>query len=135
MKKNKRRLARELALQRLFSLEFNETDDNVLLTFEEDQVEADMIFFELLVGGVTAQKDSIDALLKDHIAKRSLSRVDKVDLTILRIALYESVFAPEPTDIAVAIDEAIELAKEFGSETSYKFVNGVLDSYHKKTVN
>lgn len=136
MKKNKRHLARELALQHLFSLEFNTPEEDSFATVEEEtSKQADMAFFECLVHGVTTRKEEIDELLQKHIAKRNITRVDKVDMTILRIAIFESTFADKPTDRAIAINEAIELAKEFGADASYKFINGVLDNYHKQLPN
>lgn len=81
---------------------------------------------------VYAHLTPIDA----HIAKAApewpLAKVAKVDLAILRLATYELILAPEPTPSKVVIDEAIELAKEFGGETSGAFVNGVLGTIIKE---
>lgn len=73
----------------------------------------------------------IDEIIKDNAPKWPLDKINKVDLSILRYALWELLFSKK-TPPKVIIDEAIELAKEFGTESSSSFVNGVIGSATKK---
>ncbi|MBD3250187.1 MAG: transcription antitermination factor NusB [Candidatus Pacebacteria bacterium] len=73
---------------------------------------------------IVAQLPQIDPLLQKYAPERPLSEINQVDLAILRIVLFE--FLNKKTPRKVLIDEAVELAKEFGSESSPRFVNGVL---------
>ena len=75
----------------------------------------------------------IDNLIKAHASAWPVEQISPVDLSILRFSIWEICFFKK-TPLKVAIDEAIELAKEFGSETSGSFVNGVLGSVAKKEV-
>lgn len=78
-----------------------------------------------LVEGVTANRERIDELLAEHAQGWSLSRMPVVDLAVLRIGVYELLWAADVPD-PVAIDEAVGLAKELSTEDSPRFVNGVL---------
>ena len=79
-----------------------------------------------LVEGVKAHQARIDDLISEHAEGWTLQRMPAIDLTVLRIATFELFHRPDvPT--AVVLDEAIELAKRFGSEQSGRFVNGLLD--------
>lgn len=75
--------------------------------------------------------NAIDALISGQLDNWPFSRVNKVDLSILRLGVYELTFNQE-TPVSVAIDEAVEIAREYGVEESYRFVNGVLDGIAKK---
>jgi len=87
-------------------------------------------FFELLVRGIANHLPQIDSRIEESLKNWKLSRVAKVDLAILRVAVFEMLFSddPEKPDLAVSINEAVEMAKKFGSADSASFVNGVLDS-------
>lgn len=76
---------------------------------------------------IIAKSKNLDNLIGRHAPKWPLEKINKVDLAILRIAFYELVYQPQ-TPPKVIIDESIELAKEFGSESSPSFINGVLGS-------
>ncbi len=76
----------------------------------------------------------IDATIQRYASRYPLDKIAKMDLAILRMSVYEIIFVKQ-TPIKVAIDEAIILAKEFGTEKSYAFVNGVLGALLKDTVN
>jgi N utilization substance protein B len=124
-----RRKSRELALQILFELESNRGDvkktiDQFWNNFEypEDLRE----FSERIVEGVSQHREEIDPLIKKHSKNWRLDRIDRVDRNILRAAIFELAYCPDiPTK--VAINEAIELSKKFGSEKSPPFINGILD--------
>ncbi|EWC62694.1 Transcription termination protein NusB [Actinokineospora spheciospongiae] len=78
-----------------------------------------------LVEGVTAHQARIDELLTEHAEGWSLARMPAVDLAVLRLGLYELLWATDVPD-AVAIDEAVQLAKSLSTDDSPRFVNGVL---------
>lgn len=80
-----------------------------------------------LIQGTLEHFNHLELLLEKKSEHWKLNRISKVDHTILLQALYELLFCPQ-TPTAIVIDEAIELAKEFGSENSGAFVNGILDS-------
>ena len=123
----KRHEARQKALQVLFQL------DNIELTVEEaighvlGEEESDS-FFEGLVNGTMEKKEEIDAVLAEKLENWSLSRLPKIERTVLRLALYELLYMEE-TPHRVVLNEAIELCKTFSDEKSSKFVNGVLSKF------
>ncbi|MGI5897952.1 MAG: transcription antitermination factor NusB [Candidatus Dojkabacteria bacterium] len=132
-----RHLARVLALQELFTYYFQ--NDN--LTTEEIPVEElvdinnieeyNEELYSKLVSGVKEQKDTLDEIISKHAPQWSIQQMKLVDLLILRIAVLEA-FILGITPPKVAIDEAIETAKEFGGEVSSKFVNGVLGAVYEE---
>jgi N utilization substance protein B len=79
-----------------------------------------------LVSGVLAQRGAIDAVIQERAPLWPLAQMSAVDRNVLRIGLYESLYGNATVPLRTAINEAVELAKLFGSETSAKFVNGVL---------
>ena len=124
-----RREGRELALQVLYALDLNPMMmEETLELFRENTraVEQVRLFAEELVVGVMANRDAIDRLIAGTSKNWALSRMAKVDLNILRLAVYElSCRSDIPRN--VAINEAIEVAKKFGTADSPAFVNGMLD--------
>jgi len=126
-----RRRGRELALQMLYQHEIAGTDvESMIASFEElrQAPEATREFAVALVRGVTSKLAELDERLVDQTDHWRLERMAAVDRNILRLALYELVFEDD-TPPAVVIDEAVEIAKRFGSERSSQFVNGVLDGF------
>ena len=123
----KRREAREKAVQTLFQLEGTELtiEEAMAYVLEEEKTDA---FFEQVVRGTVENQEAIDASLTEKLENWSLSRLAKVDRTILRLAVYELVYTPD-TPQSVVMNEAIELSKTFGDDKSSKFVNGVLSKY------
>ncbi|MBI5656493.1 MAG: transcription antitermination factor NusB [Geobacter sp.] len=124
-----RREGRELALQALYALDMNPMSvaGSLRLFWEEHQAsEGIKEFAELLVKGVDEHRAELDQRIKEQSKNWSLGRMAKVDLNILRIAVYELAYLGDiPRN--VTINEAIEIAKKFGSEDSPSFVNGILD--------
>jgi N utilization substance protein B len=131
-----RRQAREIAVQTLYQMEMNEVTAEVALraaleelTEEEDTVTVDptddVQFLHAIVNGASAKVEQIDRVLEDYLTGWKMDRLSKVDRQILRLGTYE-MFFEEGTPDAVILNEAIELAKHFGTEESGKFVNGVL---------
>ena len=125
-----RRQAREAAFQVLFAIEVGGAPAPRAITeYAETFGVKGFVpdpFFENLVRGVMDRRDAIDAILADASEHWRVDRMGLVDRNILRIGVYEIRFgADAPT--RVAINEAVELAKRFGSEDSPAFVNGILD--------
>jgi transcription antitermination protein NusB len=123
-----RRQARERALQALYQEEVaGETpgaEELVWSGFDADDEAG--AFARELVAGVSAERMRIDALLADALEHWEIGRLARVDLSLLRLAVYEMMARPEIPH-AVTIDEAVEIAGRFGSSDSPAFVNGVLD--------
>ena len=83
-------------------------------------------FARRLVAGVLEKREEIDRLIEGSSENWKITRMSKVDLTILRMATYEMLFCPD-IPMNVSMDEAIEIGKRYGSEESSMFINGVLD--------
>lgn len=129
-KNDPRHNARKLALTSIFCWIFSEPDPDDCMELSQDLLEtrnADEELTNAIIKGVQENRKAIDDLIVQNAPEWPLDKIAKVDLVILRIAIYELAFSKE-TPSKVAIDEAVELAKEFGNETSSKFVNGVLGS-------
>ncbi|MBO0439173.1 transcription antitermination factor NusB [Enterococcus sp. DIV0212c] len=133
---------REKALQALFPLDFNvdltkqdaisyalELDNQEIIS--EDGEEFVPTYLDLLVGGVCDRKAELDEIIKKHLGNNwSISRIAKMDLIILRMAIFEMLYVGDVPN-TVALDEAIELAKKYSDDRSRKFVNGVLANVMK----
>jgi N utilization substance protein B len=129
-----RRKARELTLQLLYQRELTRADpEEMQANFEEWKGSSDSVrsFANQLLDGVLLNLDEIDRELAAQTSHWRLDRLAAVDRNILRLALYELLFHQD-TPPAVVIDEAIEIAKRFGSGESARFVNGVLDGFIKR---
>ena len=137
-----RHQARIAALQTLFEWSFNSTDIERIVIRDiekyvqidqdpQGELEVDQPLALFIARGVTENLDTIDKIIETCAPEWPISQIAKVDLEILRIAIFELYIAKNvPTK--VAIDEAVELAKEFGGENSSKFVNGVLGTVVKQ---
>ncbi|MDQ0168979.1 transcription antitermination factor NusB [Paenibacillus tundrae] len=134
----KRRLAREIAVQSLYQMEMNEVSAaeavNMLINEAAEENEADVVIRDAdimrtyvtdIVKETWNHKEAIDGLLVDYLKGWQISRLSRVDRQILRLATFEMVFR-EDVPAKVAVNEAIELSKHFGTDESGKFVNGVL---------
>jgi len=132
-----RRKARESALQVLFQLEFDESDsDKVLDQYWKGHKESEdtQEFCRLLVQGILSHRVEIDTHIESTSQHWRVSRMAHVDRNILRMAVYELLYEKELAP-AIVIDEALEIAKKFGSQETSKFVNGILDAIRKKMDN
>ncbi len=134
-----RHLARSIVLQSLFELDFakrNPVDLPSLIkriSAEFAPGTGDFVFMNTLGKGVLDRQNDLDLIIEKAAPDWPLNKIALVDKTILRIGLYELLFGDRKNVPAkVAINEAIELAKSFGGETSGKFVNGVLGSVYKE---
>ena len=127
-----------MALQLLFQRDQNANPMTpaAARSFAKDRLgkDLDAVSFCLsLADGVELARRAIDALLSATAENWRLHRMTPVDRNVLRLGAYELKFATEPTPPAVAIDEAVELARRYGSEDSPAFVNGILDKIAKAT--
>lgn len=134
-----RHLARSVVLQTLFEWDTTHADDAGALTMLTRNVEefgggdTDIPFMDNLLKGVLAKRPDIDLVIEKAAPDWPLARIAPVDRNILRIGLYELLFADRTQVPAkVAINEAIELAKVFGGDSSGRFVNGVLGAVYKE---
>ena len=134
-----RHLARTIALQTLYQWDFNkqteaELETSVKRTLREFAPQFDdKGFIEDLVKGVVTNQKEIDGLITKYAPEWPLEQITMVDRNVLRIGIQELKFEEDIPE-KVAINEAIELAKTFGGESSGKFVNGVLGSIYKKMI-
>ena len=92
----------------------------------------DVIYVEQIGSGVDAHQTEIDALISKYSVDWAIERIAKVDLSILRVAIYEMLYRKEDVPAGAAINEAVELAKRYGGERSYAFINGILGSVAKE---
>ena len=118
-----RREAREQALQVLYQLDMAGSEPEWGRLHGPDDVQA---FTRELVDGVRMNRERIDALIAGRSEHWRLPRLSRVDLSVLRLATFELVGRPEIPH-SVTLNEAVEIARRFGSEESASFVNGVLD--------
>jgi transcription antitermination protein NusB len=131
----KRRKAREIALQFLYQLEQNGASDPTPYEVDfwarrpvDDEARE---FASSLVHGAKRHQAEIDKRISESTEHWDLDRLAVVDRNILRLAVYELLFEPGVPG-KVAINEAIEIAKKFGTAESSRFINGVLDRIHKE---
>lgn len=119
--------ARKRAIDVLYAAELRRADPRELLADRIETLESPPPndYAEVLVEGVVAHRDRIDELLTEHAEGWTLGRMPAVDLAILRLGLYELLWASDVPD-AVAIDEAVQLAKSLSTDDSPRFVNGLL---------
>ncbi len=123
-----RHWARRLALQALYQWDLaGQTPAEIVAQFVEDEnwARVDAAYFRELVHGVAAQAPALDAQLQPHL-DRPMREVDPVERAVLRIGAYELRHRLD-VPFRVVIEEAVRLAKKFGAEGGYRFVNGVLD--------
>lgn len=138
-----RHLGRIVALQTLYEYEFrkksgDETAD--ILEITDKNIEpyneslGDVDFVKTLVNGVHDSIDDLDGKIQPIAPEWPLDQISAIDRNILRLGVFELVSLKESVPPKVAINEAVELAKAFGSDNSSKFVNGVLGTAYKKFV-
>jgi len=125
----KRRKSREIALQVLYQTEVNPLDpQETLEAFRNHFAPSEEVrqFASRIVEGVSRHRKEIDRVIECHSEHWKLDRMDVVDRNILRMGVFEILYCDE-IPRKVAINEAIELGKRFGSEESGAFINGILD--------
>lgn len=125
--------SREVALQILFQLEFSATIDikASLRVFKESFETSNEVweYAEKLIKGIHEHQKEIDTLITNHAKHWTIDRMALVDASLMRVAVYEMKFLDDSP--SASINEALELAKKYGSSESSSFINGVLDSIAK----
>lgn len=128
---------RELAFKLIYSIEIQKTDEleeSIKLYFEANQITNSNAqkYIEEAVIGIKNNIAEIDKQIEKNLKSEwKIERISKIDLSILRLAIYEIKYTEVP--FKVAINEAVELAKKYGEDSSKKFVNGILASVVKES--
>jgi N utilization substance protein B len=145
-----RRNGRVIAFQALYSWDVSKSSLDDLLTFSWLQKDAEIeagvqeqetelsetakeerTFASLIIAGTISHIDEIDKLIENHLsASWSMDRISRVALAILRTSIYELLFQ-NGAEAKIVIDEAVNIAKDFDTDDSYKFINAVLDKIGK----
>jgi len=120
----KRRTAREKALQALFQIDIGKNDTMEAYKYSLDGNEEDAYLKQLIFGTIEHLND-IDSIITSNLENWTLDRLGNVDRNLLRLAVYEMKYMADVPH-SVAINEAIEIAKQYGDDQSSKFINGVL---------
>ena len=137
-----RHLGRIVALQTLYEYEFRHSDEAPVdvpeivarnLERYKDEI-GDIDFVHSLVQGAISKIDELDEVLQPLAPDWPLAQIARVDRNVLRIGLYELLHCQDTVPARVAINEAVELAKSFGSDNSSKFINGVLGTAYRTLV-
>lgn len=133
-----RHLSRSIATQTLYEWDFNNRDDSKIDEILERNIQEfgpgleDDEFVRDLIKGVLENQEKIDAIIIKTAPEWPLEHINLVDRNVLRLGIYELLFGNrDGVPPKVAINEAIELAKSFGGETSGKFINGVLGTIYR----
>jgi N utilization substance protein B len=126
---------REETFKLLYSLEFheNESEKQINMYIEENEItkEQEISYIKDTINGIINKKEEIDTDISKNLSEKwTFERISKIDIAILRIAIYEIKNTSIP--YKVAINEAVELAKSYGDDNSKAFVNGVLASIVKE---
>ena len=138
-----RHLGRIVALQTLYEYEFRlgsedpSVDLNEILSRNLERYESaidDTGFVKDLVDGVVANLADLDAKIQPIAPEWPIDQIARVDRTVLRLGVYELLYRADAVPPKVAINEAVELAKAFGSDNSSKFINGVLGTAFRTLV-
>lgn len=130
-----RRQQRRFAFQLVYALSFgqNPSRDVLAVSFdnfwaeEETDMDREQSYAWTLTEGVFGRREALDSIIAGHSRHWKLERIARVELAILRLALFELLHMPD-VPAKVVINEAVELAKDFGDDNSGTFVNGVLDA-------
>ena len=130
-----RRISREIALQVLYQMEFDTslTPIQGLRQYEDhfknDQLSMD--YSEKLIAGIKEHQTQIDETIQKFSINWKISRMSHVDRNIIRLSIFEMTHLKDEVPKNASINEAIEIAKKFGSEDSSHFINGILDQISK----
>ncbi|HHU49071.1 MAG: transcription antitermination factor NusB [Caldicoprobacterales bacterium] len=127
-----RRLAREAAMsllyQRIFSERYDIDELKGMVDNELELDERDISYIEDIIEGCSRNMEKIDNIIRRNSKGWKFERISKVDLSILRLALYEILYRDDIPE-SVSINEAVELAKKYGGEKTGSFINGILGSF------
>ncbi len=134
--------ARELAVETLYALDFNDelyssADLTLLPGKSEEEMKAiseDVLFYSrYLISGVLSHRDEIDTIISKYSINRPLDKINFVDRNILRIAVFSMLYEKD-LHPSIVINEAVNLSQEMSTDVTYKFINGMLDNISKKEI-
>jgi N utilization substance protein B len=112
------------ALEELLSFSWLEADKRAALD------EGTTMFSRLLIQGTIENLAAVDDMIRGHLKNWDFSRLNRVDLALLRMSAYTLMYQPDVAP-SIVIDEAICISREYGTDDSYRFINGVLDSVNR----
>lgn len=125
-----RKDARDNAFKCVYEYEFNKEksiEEILNFCYEENEVnDSEKEYIDEVVKGVAQNIEKIDENILKHLKNWSMARIAKIDLAILRVAIYEICYMSDVIPFKVSINEAVELAKKYGNPDSKSFVNGLL---------
>ena len=120
--------AREYALMVVYSNDVNPESSEIIPDTEEALSEKDRLFANLLVSSVSENLATIDKNIAKYLKNWSINQLNIVDKSILRLAIAEFTYSEDSSVKKIIINESIELAKKYGGENSYRFINGILNA-------
>ena len=129
-----RKVARESTMKLLYQMDSNEdfSQQAIDVFFENHELKSDEVeYLNQVTKGIKDNIEEIDSFIEQYSEGWKIKRIAKVDLSILRIALYEILYI-EDMPPQVSINEAVEVAKEYGTDESSKYINGLLGTFMKK---
>ena len=133
-----RHLARAIAVQTLYSLDFNGRIHECTLPYsepfagyteaEQNALETDVVLYaSYLINGVLEHIAEVDEMISRFSSKRSIENINLVDRNILRLSIYTLLYCKD-IHPNIVIDEAVKLSQEYSTEVNYRFINGLLDT-------
>lgn len=133
-----RHLARAIAVQTLYSLDFNGRIHEIEVPYkegfpcytaeEEKNLETDVVLYaRYMIDGVLQHLDEEDEMINRFSSKRSIENISLVDRNILRLSIYTLLYCKD-IHPSIVIDEAVKLSQEYSTEVNYRFINGLLDT-------
>ena len=133
-----RHLARAIAVQTLYSLDFNGRIHEITVPYsepfagytkaEQDALEIDVVLYAtFLINGVLEHLPEVDEMISRFSSKRSIENINLVDRNILRLSIYTLLYCKD-IHPNIVIDEAVKLSQEYSTEVNYRFINGLLDT-------
>lgn len=128
-----RKTAREIVMQYVYQMEVNNdfSTEKLLYYLDDGDInESDKIFIRESIDSIINNLEDIDKNIDLYLEGWKMERIPKVDLSILRVAINEIDYKENIPD-SVAINEAVDMAKKYSTDDSYKYINGVLGSYHR----
>ncbi|WP_373898380.1 transcription antitermination factor NusB [Haloimpatiens sp. FM7315] len=131
-----RRKSRELAMKLIYEINASKSDyidviSNYKENTDEDLSNIDFSYITKMIKGIKDNGKYIDDIIEEHSSNWKINRISKVNLSILRLAIYEIKFLEDVPD-KVAVNEAIELAKKYSEDKASSFINGILGNLIKK---
>ena len=138
-----RHLGRIIALQTLYEVELRSSAGDASLLLDEvyarnleryEKTVKDTAFVKRLIEGTYEQRKALDEMIQPIAPEWPLAQISRIDLAILRLALYELTYMNDVVPPKVAINEAVELGKAFGSDNSSRFINGVLGTAYRTLI-